>query len=127
MDSLRIFATEEFDGFATNHKLGDNAWIGVVDEMENGLVGDVLGSGAYKKRIARRGAGKSGGFRVIVVFKHEDRVIFVKGYAKNVQPTPGPRETAAYRALAKDLLSLTPDLLDQAVSAGRVREIERHA
>lgn len=103
MGKARIFTTEEFDNFACDERLGDDTWIKVVDDMERGLGGDELGSGAFKHRVARAGAGKSRGYRIIVVFRREDRAVFVKGYAKNVQSTLGPRETAAYRQLAGDL------------------------
>ncbi|MDR1949001.1 MAG: type II toxin-antitoxin system RelE/ParE family toxin [Spirochaetaceae bacterium] len=38
----------------------------MVNQLEAGQSGANLGGGVYKQRIARPGAGKSGGYRVIV-------------------------------------------------------------
>jgi hypothetical protein len=52
-------------------------------EIEQGLVDADLGGGVIKQRIARRGAGKSGGFRALILFKAGERAFFVHGFAKS--------------------------------------------
>jgi hypothetical protein len=43
-----------------------------------------LGGEVYKARAARRpGEGKSGGYRVVVFFRSEERTFFVYGFAKS--------------------------------------------
>jgi hypothetical protein len=48
----------------------------IVGDLENGLWDADLGGGVYKKRLARAGAGKSGGYRTIVFFKSGERAFF---------------------------------------------------
>ncbi len=51
--------------------------------MDNGLVGDRLGSNVYKKRAALQGRGKRGGARTVVLYKAGNVALFIEGYAKN--------------------------------------------
>ena len=46
-----------------------------------GSVDADLGGGAIKQRIARRGQGRSGGFRAIVLFRWDEWSFFVYGFA----------------------------------------------
>ncbi len=44
-----------------------------------------LGGGVIKQRIARKGGGKSGGFRAIVLFRQDDLAVFVHAFPKSNQ------------------------------------------
>ncbi|HGM5485051.1 TPA: type II toxin-antitoxin system RelE/ParE family toxin [Serratia marcescens] len=44
--------------------------------MQHQLYDANLGGCVYKKRIARAGAGKRGGYRVLIVFRDEERLFF---------------------------------------------------
>ena len=56
-----------------------------VREIREGLYEADLGGNLVKKRIARPGQGKSGGFRTIVATRDGERCFFVYGFAKNDQ------------------------------------------
>jgi hypothetical protein len=66
---------------------------GMDDEERAGLIdllaldpdaGISLGGGLYKVRLARKGQGKSGGFRVIYFYRDEDLPMFLlTAFAKN--------------------------------------------
>jgi hypothetical protein len=43
-----------------------------IERAEEGLVDADLGGGVIKQRIARRGEGRSGGYRTIIAFKREN-------------------------------------------------------
>lgn len=47
--------------------------------MENGLVDADLGGFLYKKRIARPGGGKSGGYRTLLSARIDSRYVFLHG------------------------------------------------
>jgi hypothetical protein len=59
-----------------------------------------LGAWLFKKRIARPGRGKSGGYRVIVAYRPltTERVLFTYAFAKNAAATLTPQ---GHEALAK--------------------------
>ena len=54
-----------------------------VVNLEKALSVADLGGNIYKIRVKRGNRGKSSGFRTIVVYKKEDRVIFLYGFGKN--------------------------------------------
>jgi hypothetical protein len=53
--------------------------------MAQGLFEADLGGDLLKKRIARPGQGKSGGYRTLVATNRDSRWIFVYGFAKNAR------------------------------------------
>lgn len=76
-----------------------------------------------KKRIARPGQGKSGGFRTIVATNYAGRWFFVYGFAKIERSTIDVEEEAALKKLAKTLLMMAPAALSKAEKAGEVMKV----
>jgi hypothetical protein len=92
--------------------------------MEQGLIDADLGGGLVKKRIARPGQGKSGGFRTLVATNRESRWFFVYGFAKNERDNIDRAEVKALKALSGHLLGLPEDELAAALNDGELTEIE---
>lgn len=76
-----------------------------------------------KQRIARRGAGKRGGFRSIVIFRAGERAIFVYGFAKSTRATIRPDERVAFKRLAAEMLGYDDAALARAVARGGLEEV----
>ena len=57
-----------------------------IDNLEKGLSVAELGGNLFKIRVKRAGKGKSSGFRTIVVYKKEEKAIFLYGFGKNENP-----------------------------------------
>jgi len=76
---VRIFKNTWFNRFASKEGIVDDELREAVNQLEAGQTDADLGGGVYKIRIARPGEGKSGGYRVIVFFKSEERTFFVYG------------------------------------------------
>jgi hypothetical protein len=91
--------------------------------MQAGLYEADLGGGLLKKRIARSGQGKSGGFRTLVATNKGNRWVFVFGFPKSERGNIDKDEAEALKKLAEHLLSLTPSALDQAQRAGELMEV----
>ena len=70
---VRIFKNAWFSRFARKEGIGDDELRDIVDELEAGQADADLGGDVYKQRLARPGEGKSGGYRVIVFFRSEER------------------------------------------------------
>ncbi len=64
---LQTFKTRAFARFADRKGLEDAALCEAVRRAGEGLVDADLGGGVIKQRIARKGGGRSGGFRTIVL------------------------------------------------------------
>jgi hypothetical protein len=70
-------------------------------EVRAGRFDADLGGGVFKKRIAREGAGKSGGFRTVVICSHGEMTVFAHGYAKKDCADVTPDQLAGFRMLAR--------------------------
>ena len=120
---MRIFKNKPFARFARKADLGDAALCKAIDSVERGLVDADLGGGVIKQRIARRGGGKSGGFRAVILFRTRARAVFVYGFAKNERDNIGADELAAFRKLAGELLAYDDKAISKAIAAGVLTEV----
>ena len=77
-----------------------------------------------KKRIARPGQGKSGGFRTLVATNKGNRWVFVFGFPKNERSNIDRDEEEALKKLAAQLLSLSPQALGKARLEGELIEVD---
>jgi len=75
-----IYKTRWFDKWARKQDLDDVSLCAAVNEMIAGLYDADLGSGLFKKRIARPRKGKRNGFRTLIATNKGDRWIFVFGW-----------------------------------------------
>jgi len=89
-----------------------------------GLVEADLGGGLVKKRIGRPGQGKSGGYRTLVATNKGSRWVFVFGFPKSERSNIDKDETEALKKLAEHLLTLTPQALVKAETAGELIEVD---
>ena len=121
--ALRVFKTKPFSRFASHEEIADEELLDAVRRAARGLIDADLGGGVLKQRIARKGEGKSGGYRTILFFRQEDRAFFVYGFAKNAKDNIRRDELRAFRALAKEMLALDGKGLAAAMRNGTISEI----
>ncbi|MGH9599863.1 MAG: type II toxin-antitoxin system RelE/ParE family toxin [Terracidiphilus sp.] len=100
---LRVFKNKSFARFVRKNEILDLELCAAVREANRGLIGADLGGGVIKQRIARRGSGKSGGFRTLIVFRLRELAIFVHGFAKNEVENIRADELAALKKLAAEM------------------------
>ncbi len=120
---MAIYKTRVFDRWVRRERLTTAALCAAAREMAAGLYEADLGAGLVKKRIARQGQGKSGGYRTMVATNKGDRWFFVFGFAKNVRSNIDKDEEEALKNLASHLLSLTTTALRKAEEAGELKGI----
>ena len=89
------------------------------------MIGADLGGGVIKQRIARAGEGKSGGSRSIILFKKNDRAVYVHGFEKKDRANIGPDELEAFRRYAQVYLGYTNAELSQRVEDGALFRVEK--
>lgn len=77
-----------------------------------------LGGGLYKVRTPKEGAGKSGGYRTLIVYKEKDRAIFVYGFSKSEKDNLDNKELIYLKKLANDLLKISKIELINLVKLG---------
>ena len=85
-----------------------------------------LGDALFKKRIARPGGGKRGGFRVIAGHNRTrpERVLFAYVFAKNVASTLTPQGYEAFARVTAAFLGATDQQVAALVKAGDMTEIQ---
>ena len=120
---MRVFKNKPFARFSRKARIPDAALCAAVAEASSGLVGADLGGGVLKQRIARQGAGKSGGFRTIILFRLRERAFFVHGFAKNEQDNIRDDELATFKMLAAQMLAYEDAALTRAVANGSLVEV----
>lgn len=124
---MSIFATRWFSRWARKQGLRDSALCQAVRAIRAGLYEADLGGNLLKKRVARAGQGKSGGFRTIVATGQGDRWFFVYGFAKSERSNIDDAEEAALKALGNTLLDMTPAAFAKAEAAGEVVKVSDDA
>lgn len=95
-----------------------------VRRAREGLIDADLGGGVIKQRVARKGGGRSGGFRTIVLFRRDELAFFVYGFAKSDRANLRRDELTTFRLLADEYLALNRDGLAAAQAVGAIIEVK---
>jgi hypothetical protein len=120
---MRIFKTKWFARFARKEDISDKKLSGAVREVERGLHDGELGGNLVKKRVARAGEGKRGGYRTIIVYRAGNRAVFVYGFPKSAKANLNAMELDAYQKLAQIYLSFSDAGMAKGVGAGELEEV----
>ncbi|MNR48371.1 hypothetical protein D3C85_1676030 [compost metagenome] len=91
--------------------------------MEAGLVDADLGGFLYKKRVARSGSGKSGGYRTLLSARIGDRYVFLHGFLKSDKANITLDERKALQFAGKVFLQLSAQDLLMAFQIGVLLEV----
>ena len=95
-----------------------------VHEISRGLFDAHLGHGLYKKRVARMGQGKRGGYRTLLAFKEGKRSVFIFGFAKNERNNISEREKLMFLRLAQDVLNASEAGIEQLLRSEELIEVK---
>ena len=124
---MRVFKNAWFTRFARKEKISDQTLWEAVDRAEQGLIDADLGGGVIKQRIARPGAGKSGGYRSLVLYRRDSKAFFVFGFPKNAQGNIREDEQEQFKRAAKLTLALTDAQIDALLEKAQLEEVFRDA
>ena len=82
---MRVFKNKWFDHWARREGIPYAVLLDAAEEIAVGKVEAGLGGCLFKKRLPRSGAGKRGGYRVLVGYKRPNaaRIIFLYAFAKS--------------------------------------------
>ena len=123
---MQIYQTSWFNHWAKKQDLSNQALCQAVQEMQQGLYEADLGSGLFKKRIAKQGQGKSGGFRTLIATNKGSHWFFVFGFEKNTRSNISQKEQAALKRLADELLHYPPQMIENLERANELIEVKCH-
>ncbi|MEZ0581417.1 type II toxin-antitoxin system RelE/ParE family toxin [Erwinia sp. STN24] len=124
---MAIFVLKPFDRSLKGTGIDNDKIRQAAREVIAGYYEASLGGHVYKKRIPLE-AGKSGGARAVVVFKLQQHLFFVNGYPKSAAKKAGKEisasELEAYRKIAAELFTMSPEIVEKALAAGKMREVK---
>jgi hypothetical protein len=121
---MRVYRMRTFRRFQRKEGIGDDELRQEIRRAERGLVDAELGGGIIKQRVARRGQGRSTGYRVIIAFRPGARAVFLYGFAKNEKENLADDELNALRQIATDLLRAGPDDLKRMIGDDRLTKLD---
>ena len=121
---MRIFKTKWVARYVKRERISDSGLNEAIERAERGIVDANLGDGLIKQRVARPGQGRSGGFRMFVAYRTEERAFFLYAFAKNERENIEDSELQTLRDIGNELLAHGDSVLDEAVRNGKLLEIE---
>ena len=124
-NALSVYKTKPFARFARKARITDTDLLQSVNLANQGGIDADLGAGVIKQRIARSGEGKSGGSRSIVLFRKDDRAIFVYGFEKKDRANLRTDELEAFRELARVVLNYSEAEMSKRVQDGALIRVEQ--
>lgn len=123
---MKIFKVKQVVKWAKNERITDVILRDAALEIREGKVDADLGGYLFKKRLARAGTGKIGGYRTIVGFRKADasRIIFLYGFAKNATANISAVQAEALSLVAKDFLAATEEQIILLLERCSISEIQ---
>ena len=121
---MSVFDTKEFARFARKAGLADVKLLQAAQVVAAGCYDADLAGGVFKQRVARKGGGKSGGFRTIILFRVGSHSFFAHGFAKSDKANVSAKELKALKQLADVLLGFSEEQLEAAQATGELSEVE---
>ena len=109
--------------FARRERITDASLLEVIERAERGIIDADLGGGLIKQRVARPGQGRSGGYRMIVVYRTKDRAVFLYGFAKNDRENIEAAELEDLRLIAADFLAANDEGFERIIAQEDLQEI----
>ena len=121
---MRVFKTKWFSRYARKESIDDDKLAEAIREVEKGQIDAVLGGGLIKKRVARDGGGKSGGYRSLIAYKSETRCLFLYCFAKNDFDNIEDDDLKEYKKFSQKFLGFNDTEIAFALENGTIQEIK---
>jgi hypothetical protein len=120
---MKVFKTKWLARFAKHEGIGDASLYEAIERAERGLVDADLGGGLIKQRVARRGKGRSGGYRMLVAYRMKNRAVFLYGFAKSERANISADELLTAREIASSWLTADSRKITSAIAEGELQEV----
>jgi hypothetical protein len=122
--TLSVYMGKPFARFARKARISDADLWNAAQLANEGVIDADLGGGVIKQRIARAGEGKSGGSRTIILFRKNDRAIYVHGFEKKDTANIRQDELVAFRKYAEIYLGYSNAEIAQRVEDGALFKVK---
>lgn len=119
----RVFKSAWFVRFSRKEKIADHQLLDVAHRVKDGMADVELGGGVFKQRLTRPGRGKSGGYRLIILFRAGKSIFFVYCFAKKDLANLRSNEVEMFKKMASHLFALSDEQLDALIANGQFQEV----
>lgn len=125
---MRIFKNKWFQRWARKEGVSDAALCEAAREVVAGVVDADLGGGLFKKRLARAGGGKSGGYRLLLGYRKPNvaRIVFVFAFAKSERANITKSEEAPLRMVAELFFSASDEEINNLLEDCKAWEVNEN-
>lgn len=120
---MAIYKFKQFSRWAKKEDIDDGSLCKAVKEIKDGILDANLGGGLLKKRVARRGQGKRGGYRTLIASNMGTRWIFIFGFSKTDQENISARELRTLKEISKMYLCFSDEQVEAALRDGALTEV----
>jgi len=120
---LRVFKTKVIIRFFRRERIVDTVLWEAIERAERGSIDADLGGGLIKQRLARPGQGRSGGYRVIVAYRVNNRAVFLYGFSKKDLQNISQDQLQTFRTIGANWLAASAATIEQAIAEGELQEI----
>ncbi len=121
---MRVFKTRWLARFVRHERITDASLLEAIARAEQGLIDADLGGGLIKQRVARKGQGRSGGYRMMIAYREQNRAVFLYAFAKSERENIDQDELVELRKVGMNWLVVTPEKIDEALEDGRLQEVD---
>lgn len=121
---MHVYLTKTMARFVRRENLGSTCILEAVERAERGLIDADLGGGLIKQRIARKGSGRSGGYRTIIAYRRAGRAVFLYGFAKSEKENIAPHELTELRKIGANWLNASANAVAEALDDQALEEVE---
>jgi hypothetical protein len=120
---MQVYKTRWLARFARHERISDQSLLEAIARAERGLIDADLGGGLIKQRVARKGQGRSGGYRMMIAYREKDRAVYFYGFAKSDRENLSQNELSTARKVAEDFLETDADGLARAIEENEIEEV----
>lgn len=120
---MQVFLARWMARFARREDIEAANLLDAIERAERGQIDADLGGGLIKQRIARKGKGKSGGYRTIIAFRRAGRAVFLYGFAKSERENIEPHELIELRKIGSNWLNATDQVIVESLAEKLLEEV----
>jgi len=122
---VKIYKLKAFARFARSEDIADTSLADAIERAEKGLIDADLGGGLIKQRVARKGQGKSGGYRMMIAFRSANFSVFLFGFAKSDEANIDEKQLAYLRRETAIWLAADVTRIEASVEQGLLIEVQK--
>ena len=120
---MRIFKTKWMARYVRRERIAEHSLREAIERAGRGTIDADLGGGIIKQRVARRGQGRSGGYRMLIAYRAGTRAVFLYAFAKNERENIDPDELLTLREIGATWLAADAQRIVQALEAEILQEV----